>query len=305
MSGAVLTAGECMALLDPDGGLAHGSTLRLRVAGAESNCAIALARLGVPVRWISRLGDDPMGDVVLETLAREGVDTSLVLRDGAAPTAIFYKVRAGGRTSVHYYRAGSAASRLTIADVPDAALDGVSVVHLTGITMGISESAAGLVVDLASRARARGLCITFDLNWRPALWSGPAEAAAAYARVLPHVDWILCGLDEATTLFGGGTPADAAERLRAAGARNVVVRIGARGAVLVDAAAEVVVPPPVIVDVVDEVGAGDAFAAGFVYGLLLGQPPRAAIATANRLAGFALLGPGDWETLPYRSDLAG
>lgn len=303
MSGAVLTVGESMGLLDPDGELDYGCTLRLRMAGAESNFAIALARLGVPARWVSRVGSDPIGDMIVSVLSAEGVDIAWVRRDPAAPTGMYYKARSGGATAVHYYRHGSAASRLTVAAVPDEALDGVALVHLTGITMGLSETASELIADLASRAHARGITVTFDLNWRPALWEGPAAAAEAYARVLPCADWVLCGASEGATLFGGETPGGTIVALRAAGARDAVVRVGARGAVLLEDAGEVVVPPPAVIDVVDEVGAGDAFAAGFVFALLRGDAPRAATATANRLAGAALQGSGDWETLPYLADL--
>jgi 2-dehydro-3-deoxygluconokinase len=113
MTPRVLTVGETMALLDPleDGEPATGSRFALRVAGAESNFAIALARLGVDVAWASRLGADPFGDLVARTVADEGVDVRWVRRDADAPTGAFFKLRSSGRTSIHYYRHGSAASR--------------------------------------------------------------------------------------------------------------------------------------------------------------------------------------------------
>ena len=155
VSGAVLTVGESMGLLDPDEDLSYGSRLHLRMAGAESNFAIALARLGVPARWISRVGEDPIGTMIVGALEGEGVDVSRVWRDPGAPTGMYYKARAGGATAVHYDRHGSAASRLAPGDVPDEALDDVALVHLTGITMALSSSAAELVAELAAHARAR------------------------------------------------------------------------------------------------------------------------------------------------------
>ena len=154
----------------PAGGrrAALGMPLTLRFAGAESNFAIALARLGIDVAWISKLGRDPFGDLILAAVAGEGVETRWVLRDDA-PTGLFCKWRAGGRSHVTYRRAGSAASRLQVGDVPDEALDGVQVVHLTGITMAISESARELVLDVARRAKERGATVVFDPNFRPAL----------------------------------------------------------------------------------------------------------------------------------------
>jgi 2-dehydro-3-deoxygluconokinase len=304
MTGVVLTAGESMGLLDPDGELAYGCTVRLRMAGAESNFAIALSRLGVAARWVSRVGCDPIGDLIVAAVEAEGVDTSGVVRDPGAPTGMYYKAREGAVTRVHYYRHGSAASRLTGADVPDAMLDDVAHVHLTGITMGLSPGAADLVVGLAERARARGIGVTFDLNWRAALWPDPAVARAAYERVLPSADWVLCGVEEGRLVFGGDTPAAIIAALRAAGAGDAVVRVGARGAVLLDRDDAVVIPPPRLIDVIDEVGAGDAFAAGFVFALLGGEPAPAAVRVANRLAAASLEGTGDWETLPHRADLA-
>jgi 2-dehydro-3-deoxygluconokinase len=298
VTGRVLTVGETMGLLDPQGPLTYGCSLTLRMAGAESNVAIGLARLGVPVCWISRLGADPIGDLILERVAAEGVDVGLVARDAGAPTGLFYKVRSDGATSVHYSRRGSAASRLAPADVPDAALDDVALVHLTGITMALSDSAAELVVDLAQRARARSAVVVFDPNWRPALWDGPERAAAAAARVLPSVDWVLCGAEEGRLLFGGDTPAETISAIRAAGARDAVVRVGARGATLAVDRTITTVAPEDVVDVVDEVGAGDAFAAGFEQALLQGWPPGDAVRAANRLAAASLRGSGDWETLP-------
>jgi 2-dehydro-3-deoxygluconokinase len=303
LTGAVLTVGESMGLLDPEEDLSYGSRLRLRMAGAESNFAIALARLGVRSRWISRVGDDPIGAMIVAALSEEGVDVTGVRRDPGAPTGMYYKARTGGVTTVHYYRHGSAASRLTSEDVPDAALDGVTHLHLTGITMALSAAAADLVADLAVRARARDIALTFDPNWRSALWAGPAEARRAYERVLPYADWVLCGAEEGSVLFGGATPAETIAAVRDAGAGDAVVRIGARGAALVESGREVVVPPAQHIDVVDEVGAGDAFAAGFVYALRGGATPRTATATANRLAGYALRASGDWETLPYREEI--
>jgi 2-dehydro-3-deoxygluconokinase len=285
----VLTVGETMALLDPveDGELALEGLLRLRIAGAESNFAIGLARLGVPVRWISRLGCDRFGDLVLETLADEGIDVSFVRRDDAR-TGLFLKWRSGGESNVAYYRGGSAASRLETRDVPDDALDGIRLVHLTGITMALSASARDLVLDVARRAKERGAIVLFDPNFRAALPDTPAAAAERQRDVLPCVDWYLCGESEARLLWGDAeVPA------------RTVIRVGARGAV-VDGE---LVAPPRLTDVVDEIGAGDAFAAGFAYGLLQGWTPTQSVRAGHILAARALAGTGDWETAPRLVDV--
>jgi 2-dehydro-3-deoxygluconokinase len=285
----VLTVGETMALVDPveDGDLRLGMPLTLRFAGAESNFAIALARLGVPVRWVSRLGRDPLGDMIERGLAEEGVDLRWVRRDDA-PTGLFLKWRSAGRTHVTYRRAGSAASRLGPKDVPKEALEGVRLVHLTGITMAISDSARELVVDVARRSKRHGAEVLFDPNFRAALPDTPEAAAARQRDVLPFVNWYLCGEGEARLLWP-----DAEIAARA------VIRLGARGA-RVDG---VDVPPLRRVDVVDEVGAGDAFAAGFAYGLLQGWAPADCARSGNVIACAALAGTGDWETLPRLAEV--
>jgi 2-dehydro-3-deoxygluconokinase len=286
----VLTVGETMALLDPveEGELRLGTAFTLRFAGAESNFAVALARLGVDVAWVSRLGRDPFGDLIETGLAQEGIDLRWMTRDDA-PTALFFKLRSGGRSSVVYRRAGSAASRLRPGDVPAEALEGVRLVHLTGITMAISESARELVLDLARRARERGACVLFDPNFRPALPDTPAAAAARQLEVLPYVDWYLCGESEAKLLWPEGEiPA------------RTVIRVGGRGAI-VDG---VEVAPPRAVAVVDEIGAGDAFAAGFAYGLLQGWAPPACARAGHVIAARALAGTGDWETLPRLAEVS-
>jgi sugar/nucleoside kinase (ribokinase family) len=276
-----------MALLDPveDGPLELGRALTLRIAGAESNFAVALARLGVDVAWVSRIGDDRFGELVREALAGEGVDLRWVQTTPGLPTGAFFKWRDGGRSHNAYYRRGSAASTLTPADVADEALDGVDLVHLTGITLALGDGPRALVGDVARRARERGALVTFDPNFRPALWESPTEAAAAQAEVLPHVDWYLCGLDEGRALFGVDDVATAA---RAAGARDAHVRARDRAHV----------------EVVDEVGAGDAFAAGFALGLLEGREREDCVRLGEVVAAGALRGTGDWETLPRRDELA-
>lgn len=293
---SVLTVGETMGLLDPAeaGPLRLGMPLTLRFAGAESNVAIALARLGVAVTWISRLGEDPIGGLIVSALQREGVDTRFVARQPGR-TGLFLKWRESGRSRVLYHRAGSAACALRPQDVPDSALEGVRLVHLTGITMAISESAAELVLDLARRARRRGITVVFDPNFRPALPDSATAAAARQLAVLESVDWYLCGLEEGNALWGTASAAELAAAIPA----NSVIRLGADGALVGGER----IAPVAALSVVDEVGAGDAFAAGFEFGLLREWEPPACVRAANLLAGRALLGTGDWETLPVLAEV--
>jgi 2-dehydro-3-deoxygluconokinase len=282
-----------MALLDP---LEDGTTYRLRIGGAESNVAVALTRLGIPVTWISRLGTDPFGDLVRETLSAEGVDVR-ARRDPGRPTGVYFKSRAGGATRMHYYRTGSAATQLGPSDVPDEALDGVALVHLTGITTALGRAPRELVHDVARRARSRGITVLLDPNYRPALWASPSEAR----RALPDADWVLCGADEGNLLFGTGSP----EELAAAVGANAAIRVGDRGALVTTDGGLVEVRPPRLEAVVDEIGAVDGFAAGFAYGLLCGWEPARCAQAGNVVAAGALRGGGDWETYPRLAEVEG
>jgi 2-dehydro-3-deoxygluconokinase len=299
----VLTVGETMALLDPttDGRIAAGMKFSLRLAGAESNFAIALQRLGMDVTWVSRLGADALGDVVYRALEEEGLDLSHVRRANA-PTGLFFKWRSGGKSSVLYYREGSAAAHLEPTDVPDDALEGTALVHLTGITMALSESARRTVVDVAHRAQMLGIPVTFDPNYRAALWSGPDEAAKAHQEVLGFVDWYLCGLEEGNLLWDTADESELFDELNSNGLR-AVVRVGSEGALVHDGASVTTVAPDRLEQVHDEVGAGDAFAAGFVYGLLNQWQPIDCARAGNTIAARALRGTGDWETLPYLAEI--
>lgn len=300
----VLTVGETMVLLDGvEGGLALGAPFRLRIGGAESNFAVALSRLAVPVTWVSRIGDEPLGRFLYDLLAAEGLDLRFVERDPEAPTGIFFKWHEDGESRVLYRRAGSAASRLSPEHVPAEAFEGVRLVHLTGITMALSRSARATVLAVAEEARRRGLTVTFDPNYRPALWNGPREAEEVQRAVLPLVDWYLCGEAEGCLVLGASSAADLRVAVREAGAGDAAVRLGARGAVVWEDAGAVEVPPLRVEDVVDEVGAGDGFAAGFAYGLLRGWRPSRCARAGNLLAAHALRGTGDWETFPRLEDI--
>jgi sugar/nucleoside kinase (ribokinase family) len=309
LSAVVLTVGETMALLDPehDGPPRTGAHFTLRVAGAESNVAIGLARLGVPVRWLSRLGEDELGAAVRIALEAEGVDLRWTASDAQAPTGLFLKVRSGGHSSVVYYRSGSAASRLVPGDVPDEALEGVGLVHLTGITLALSSGCREVVFDVARRARERGAQVLFDPNYREALWDGPGAALEAQRPLHELIDWYLCGSAEASSLFAVRDEEDLPVAIAAAGIERAVVRVGSRGSLVVTPAGLARVSPPGAegAEVLDEIGAGDAFAAGFAFGLLRGWAPERCTRAGHIIAVHALRGTGDWETLPRLDEVAG
>jgi 2-dehydro-3-deoxygluconokinase len=164
--------------------------------------------------------------------------------------------------------------------------------------MALSDSSRRLVVELAARAHARGVRVTFDPNYRPALWDGPGAACAVHRELFEHVDWYLCGQEEGHALFGTSDLDELLETQHAAGLRQAVVRVGARGAVVSCQAGRWHVAPRRVEEIVDEIGAGDGYAAGFAYGLLQGWEPPACAHAGNLIAASALRGTGDWETYP-------
>jgi 2-dehydro-3-deoxygluconokinase len=300
----LVTIGETMGLLGADvvGPLAHVPTMSLGIGGSESNVAIGVQRLGGDAVWCGRVGDDSIGALVRREIQAEGV-TARVVVDPDAPTGLMLKERRTATSQkVAYYRALSAGSRLTSDDLDAELIAHASVLHLSGITPALSETAAAAVFEAIRIARASGVTISFDLNFRSKLWSTDA-AAATYSRIVPLVDVVFAGDDEAAILVGESSdPAELAARLAALGPSQAVIKRGHLGAVaLVDG--EVVVQPAVPIVPVDTVGAGDAFVAGYLAELMLGSSPAERLQLAALTGAFACLSPGDWEGLPRRDEL--
>jgi 2-dehydro-3-deoxygluconokinase len=313
----VVTLGESLVSLiaGERGPLAGSGTFTRTVAGAEANVAVGLARLGHRVAYVGRVGADAFGTVIHRQLRGEGVDTRYLVTDGSGPTGLMVReLRDLGPMEVIYHRAGSAGSRLGPPDI-DAArgtIEGARWLHLTGITPALSPSAAAAVVRAKELARGAGVALSFDLNIRRRLWS-EADAALALRALVEGMDLVLGGLDEAALVGGlartleeggGCDPVDAADALLAAGARLVVVKLGAAGALLRDATGTTLSSPAFTVPrVVDPVGAGDAFTAGYLALILDGASPERALRAANACGALAVSTVGDLNGLPDRATL--
>ncbi len=299
----LVTIGETMALLRSPrpGRLRDMSSLRLSAAGSESNVAIGVTRLGHSAAWIGRVGNDELGHLILNRLRGEGVDVSRAQRDDA-PTALMFRER---RTShvdrVTYYRRGYAGSRLSPDDLDEHLLRAASVVHLTGITPALSDSARAATYAAAEIARSAGVLVSFDLNYRSALW-GP-ELAGEHLRALATASDIVFAGEDELALLDPGSPDRAARELSGDGARTVVVKKGSAGAFAVrgDQLFEQAALP---VEAVDPVGAGDAFAAGYLCGVFEGRTEPGRLALGAAVGAHAVTVAGDWEGLPDHQDLA-
>ncbi|MEU3736142.1 MULTISPECIES: sugar kinase [unclassified Streptomyces] len=300
----VLTLGETMVALRGSGPLKLGGSMDVSIAGAESNVAIGLARLGHATRWAGAVGDDEAGELVLRTLRAEGVDVSGATRDPGAPTGlILFEPRLPEVTRVHYYRAGSAGSRLTAAAVEGAfATPGApGVLHLTGITPALGPSARDACRRALELARECGTTVCLDVNFRSRLWSAE-ESAAVMRSWIPYVDVLIASDDELPLCAPEEATPGEARALLAGGVGEVVVKLGADGATAHTVEGELHVPARPV-RAVDAVGAGDAFVAGYLSALLDGENVTGRLDRAVTTGAFAVASHGDWEGAPTRPEL--
>lgn len=309
----VLTLGECLAsfvALAP-GPLAEATTFERHVAGAEANVAVGLARLGHRVTYIGRIGADGFGTAVVRRLRGEGVDVAHLTSDPDAPTGVMFRERrALGAIDVAYHRSGSAASRLSAADVDrakaDGAYDGARWLHLTGITPALSATALAATMRARDLAREAGIPVSFDVNLRRRLWT-EAQAAPVLQDLVPGVDVVLGSIDELALLADGDPATDVAELaavITTLGPSTVVAKLGPDGALGLDRGATPIhVPAIQMATVVDPVGAGDAFCAGFIAGRLDGVDLPTALRMGNGCGALAIAAAGDQAGLPDRSEL--
>lgn len=270
----IITIGETMALVTPmiAEPLDTAELFRLESGGAESNVAVHLAALGHRAAWAGQLGDDALGHRVERQLRERNVDTSLVRFDPNAPTGVYFKNPGMG---VHYYRANSAAAGMTPTVLNRIPLEQAALVHVSGITPALSGTCAELIDAVVDRVRRCGALLSFDVNYRAGLWS-VAEAASVLAALARQADIVFVGLDEAQTLWGAQTAADVRALLPEPA--HLVVKDGPIGASEFSEHGMTFVPAHTTT-VVEAVGAGDAFAAGYLSGYLTG------LSSEHRLAG--------------------
>jgi 2-dehydro-3-deoxygluconokinase len=301
----VVTFGETMVLFTPTrtGPLRYSYSFERQTGGAESNFAIGIAKLGHRAGWISRLGDDEFGAYILSFIRGEGVDVSAVVIDEEYPTGVFFKERReAGEPRVFYYRKGSAAGHMTPEDIDERYLAQAKYLHVTGITPALSESCYETTLYAMNLAKKHGLAVTLDPNIRLKLWSGK-QAAKVIKEMIPLADYVLPGIAEGEIIFGTSDPVSIGRQILEMGPKAAVVKLGKKGSYVVDSSTSELIPGFEVERVIDPIGAGDAFAAGFVTGLLDDLDICEAATRANAAGAFATTVVGDVEGTPNLNEL--
>ncbi|MBT3361124.1 MAG: sugar kinase [Rhodospirillales bacterium] len=295
-----VTLGEaCVAFIAEEAGLMRRCRRFIkRLGGSETNVAVGVSRLGHSAGWISRVGADEFGAFSLMEMRAEKVDVSQVGADEDRPTGVFFQdQQPEGRNSVFFYRGGSAASGMTPDDVDEDYIAQARILLISGITPGLSENCRRTVETAFDIAKRHGVAVVFDTNIRLKLWTA-AEARTALEPMMREADYLLAGRDDLTKLLGEGTHDDFLDYLHGLGPTDVVLKWGKEGAWLSSGTDRKLVPGYPTDDPVERVGAGDAFAAGFIVSVLRGQSIDAAVRMGNAVAGFAVRLPGFFECMP-------
>ena len=292
-------------IAEQPGPLALVKSFSKRTAGAETNVAIGLARLGLRVGWSSRLGNDSMAEYLLSTMKSEHIDCSKVVCDPSQRTGFMIKGRVvdGSDPPIEYHRKGSAASLMDVTDIDQAWLQSARHLHATGIFPALSSSTLKTTHSCFDVVSSAGGTISFDPNLRPTLWESPEIMRHEVNRLAARADWLFPGLEEGRILTGLTSPEEIGQHYRALGASLVVVKLGPTGAYFDGADGTGYVPGSPVSKVVDTVGAGDAFAVGMISALLEKASVVSAVERAAWLGARAVEVVGDTEGLPTREFL--
>jgi 2-dehydro-3-deoxygluconokinase len=301
----VLTFGEAMAMFvaGTPGSLDEVEHYTRSLAGAETNVATGLARLGHSTGWIGRVGDDPFGRFIHTALSGTGIDTAHVTVDPEAPTGFQLKSHAGGGDpEVVYFRKNSAGSRLAWDPALESYIGGARHLHITGIPLALSASTRDFAFRAVQVARDHGVTVSFDTNLRPVLWPSTREMIDITHQMVALADIVLPGASEGQVLLGTKDPIEIGRRYLEMGPATVIVKDGGQGATVVTAE-EVLHRNVFPVQVVDTVGAGDGFAAGYISGTLDRLTTRGCLRRAAAVGAMATTSPGDRDGLPTRLEL--
>ena len=306
MKSGLILAGEPMGLLiaQSEGSLDSVSGYDLAVAGAEFNVAVGVARLGHRVTYMTKLGKDPFGERIIHVLDDNKIGNEFVAWSDEKKTGFMLKSRVSkGDPDIFYFRAGSAASTLSVEDVEKINFAEYSHIHLTGILPALTDTTRAAVNLMFDKARAAGLLISFDPNLRPQLWPSREVMIKSINEMAAKADIVLPGTAEGKILMGSDNPQEINRFYLANGAKTVITKCGSDGAYVSTADEKFMVSGFKVEKVVDTVGAGDGFAAGVITGLMENLSLKDAVRRGNAIGAIQVMSRGDNEGLPYPDQL--
>ncbi|ASN06133.1 sugar kinase [Virgibacillus necropolis] len=301
----VVTLGETMVLFTTKttGLMRYSGDFSTKIAGAESNVAIGLTRLGHQAGWISRLGDDEFGERILSFIRGEGIDVSQVMFDDVASTGLYFKEKLSpDEVKVKYYRNDSAASQMLAHDLDETYIASAKFLHVTGITPALSKDCYETVLTAIDYAKRNGVTVVFDPNLRRKLWT-ESQARKVLRELSAMADIVLPGIDEAEFVFGRSDPETLAQAFYDNGASTVIMKLGKKGAYVLSDKTSSFVEGFSVEHIVDPVGAGDGFAAGCLSGLVDGLDLIEAVRRGNAVGAMVTMADGDVEGLPDKKRL--
>lgn len=300
----VIAIGESMVSLvnEPAGYIRHSENFKPHVAGAETNALIGLSRLGHKTAWMTALGKDELGEMILHKVRAENVDTSKVIYKNFRTGIFFKQITPDSSVDVTYYRENSAASKMEIEDIDIEYIKKTRILYLTGITLSLSESTRNMLFALVKQLKGE-VKIAFDPNIRLKMWS-EEEARKRITEFLPFVDYLIIGRNEVDVLLGEVNPEEAIDTFKEIGCGNIVLKLGKDGAVYDFDSKRNHIKNPKQFNEIDPVGAGDAFASGILSGILKKEPPDYFVEKACLLGGYITQSIGDYQGFPSEAALS-
>lgn len=301
----VITIGDALITMNPSthGPLRFVNTFERKVGGAELNVAIGCSRLGLKTGWISRLGSDEFGRYIRNYVRGEGIDVSQVELIEGFPTSIYFKEIFGpDRINSYYYRDNSPTNSFTVEDINEDYVRHAKVVHISGVFAAINNTNKDVVLQLLKLAKKHDVLVTFDPNIRLKLWNAE-QARECLVTFLPYVDVLLTGEDEAELLLGTSDLTELIDCVKQYGITHIILKKGAQGAIGYKDNQIINSPAIVSANIVDTIGAGDAFAVGYIYSLINNWSLEKSLHFANVVASYVIGVPGDNEGLPYKEEI--
>lgn len=301
----VITIGDGMIAMCPKqrGPIIFSNNFERKIGGAELNVSIGCSRLGLKSGWISRLGNDDFGKYILKTVRGEDVDISEVkLVDEYQTSVYFREVLSDGSSRSFYYREKSPTSTMKCEELNEDYFKNAKILHITGVFPSINKNNQEVILEAVKLAKKFNLIVSFDPNIRLKMWT-KEEAKSFIEKLLPNVDILLIGDEEIEILLGETTIEDAIKTFHNYGIEKVIVKKGAKGAIGSDSKNTYEVSAIKPKALVDTVGAGDGFAAGFLTALIKGETLENCVRFANAVGSLVVGVEGDNEGLPCYEDV--